>query len=388
MVDRKTLEIEKAEPVALTGEELAARKTSLRALRALIITRGNLSLKMDYEKQRLEEKEEEKKHYTARPRDAARKDGKIRLFCRHPPGGCDLHAFCGAGVGRVAPALAVCLVLAGILGWLLYGLALKASSARAAATQSRLAELDAQIRAAASVLDEAGSSGSGVDRKIEELTRASAMCAQPTLEDLDLREAAVDEELRRCERIVRLAEDQKTWSGRAEKAMKALEEGRKKKEAEETALQSAGKEWEAYLRGSRLASGMTPRTVYQVFTMVENIRSRLRTLSDKEERIRRMEEHQREYLSVAAKMRSFSGLSDADPAHVLPLLDARLRRDREIAARLHEREKAEARLKDRADRVRVVQKARDEAKAIADKAVEDEEEGVAAVARLALGRGV
>ena len=156
------------------------------------------------------------------------------------------------------------------------------------------------------------------------------MQGQPTAEALDLREAAVDEEMRRCERIVSLVEDRKTWSGRAEKAVEALEEGRRKKEAEEARLRSAGKEWEAYLRGARLAPGMTPRTVHQVFPMVENIRSRLKTLAENEERIGRMEKHQRDYLSVAAGVRSFGGLPDPDPARFLPLLDALLRRDREI----------------------------------------------------------
>ena len=65
MVEQKTREIEKTEPVADTREELAARKSSLRALRALVATREKLSLKIDYEKQRLEEKEEEKKQYAA-----------------------------------------------------------------------------------------------------------------------------------------------------------------------------------------------------------------------------------------------------------------------------------------------------------------------------------
>ena len=148
-------------------------------------------------------------------------------------------------------------------------------------------------------------SRSAVDRKIEELTGATTTDALPPVEALDLREAALDEEMRRCERIISLVEDQKTWSGRAEKAMKALEEGRTKKEAEEARLQSTGKEWETYLRKARLVSGMTPRTVHQVFPMVENIKSRLKTLAENEERIRRMEKHQRDYLSIAAGVRTF-----------------------------------------------------------------------------------
>ena len=54
-------------------------------------------------------------------------------------------------------------------------------------------------------------------------------------ESLDVREAAVDEEMRRCERIASLAEDRKTWSGRVDKAAEALKEGRRKKEAAEAA---------------------------------------------------------------------------------------------------------------------------------------------------------
>ena len=258
---------------------------------------------------------------------------------------------------------------------MLHRAAVNASSARAATAKSRLAELDRRISAAASVLGEASDSRNTVNRRIEDLTRTAAMQGQPTAEALDLQEAAVDDEIRRGEQIISLAEDRKTWSGRAEKAMKALEEGKKKKEAEEVRLQSAGKEWEGYLRSSRLAPGMTPRTVHQVFPMVENIRSRLKTFADLEERIRRMEKHQEDYLSVAAGVGSLRSLSETDPAAVLPLLDAQLMRDREITARLHEREKAESRLKDRTDRARSAQKARDDAKVMWDKAVKDEEGG-------------
>ncbi len=374
MIDRSTREIGEIGPVALTREDLAARKTSLRALRALIITREKLSLKIDNEKERLEEKREEKKHYTAGLRTPPGKTAKFASFAVILLGAVILALSVPAG-SHAWSALAVCLVVAGILGSALYVLALKASSARAAAASSRLAELDAGISAAASVLDEAGLSRSAVDRKIEELTGATTTDALPPVEALDLREAALDEEMRRCERIISLVEDQKTWSGRAEKAMKALEEGRTKKEAEEARLQSTGKEWETYLRKARLVSGMTPRTVHQVFPMVENIKSRLKTLADLEERIRRMEKHQGDYLSIAAGGRSLGGLSDPDPASVLPLLDAQLRRDREITAQLHEREKAEARLKDRSDRVRTTQKGCDDVKAIVDRAVEDEEKG-------------
>ncbi len=353
---------------------LAARKTSMRALRALIITRENLTLRMDYEKQRLEEKEEEKKHSTAGLGTPPGKTAKIVSFAAILLGAAILMLSAPRGL-HVWSALAVCVVVAGILGSLLYAVALKASSARAAAAASRIADLDARISVVASVLDDVGRSRDAVDRKIAELTGAAAMDAHPRVEALDLQEAAVDEEMRRCERVMSLVEDRKTWSDRAEKAMKALEAGRKNREAKETALQSAGTEWEAYLRHARLAPGMTPRTVHQVFPMVENIRSWLRTLADLDARIRRMEEHQRDCLSLAAAVRSLGGLSGLDPASLLPLLDALFGRDREITACLHEREKVEARLRDRSDRVRALGKARDDAKALADKAVEDEENG-------------
>ena len=109
--------------------------------------------------------------------------------------------------------------------------------------------------------------------------------------------------------------------------------------------------------------------------MVENIRSRLTALADLDARIGRMEKHQRDYLSVAAGVRALGGLPEPDPASFLPLLDAFLRRDLEIVARLHEREKAEARYKDRSGRVGVTKKARDDARALLDRAIEDEEEG-------------
>jgi uncharacterized protein YhaN len=374
MVDRNTREIGEIGPLAHTREELAARKTALRALRALTISRENLSLKIDYEKQRLEEKEEEKKQYIAGLRTPPGKTAKFVSFAAILLGAVILALSVPAGL-YVWSALAVCVLVAGMLGSVLYAAALKASSARAAAAESRLAELDGRISAAASILDETGRSRNAVDRKIEDITGTPAMDAHPPVEALDLQDAAIDEEMRRCERIMSLVEDQKTWSGRAEKALKILEEGKKKREAEEAALQSAGKEWEAYLRDARLASGMTPRTVHQVFPMVESVRSRLKTLADLEERIRRMVKQQGDYFSVAAGVRSLGGLSDVDPAAVLPLLDAQLRRDREITAHLHEREKAQSRVKDRSDRVRTTQKARDDAKAIVDKAVEDEEKG-------------
>jgi uncharacterized protein YhaN len=374
MVEQKTREIGEIGPVALTREELAARKTSLRMLRALVATRDKLSLKIDYERQRLADREEEKKHYTAGLRTPPGKTAKLVSFAAILLGAVILMLSLPRG-SHAWSALAACVVLAGMLGCALYAAALKASSARAATAGLRLAELDAGISAAASVLDEAGGSRSAVDRKIEELTRAPETQGQHVVEALDLQEAAVDEEMRRCERILSLVEDRKTWIGRTEKAMEAMEEGRTKKEAEETRLRTAGKEWEAYLRGAHLASGMTPRTVHQVFPMVENIRSRLTTLAENAERIRRMEKHQSDYLSVAAGVRSFGGLSDPDAASFLPLLDAQLRRDLEIVARLHEREKAEARYKDRSDRVGITKKARDDAKAIMDKAAEDEEKG-------------
>ena len=374
MVEQKTREIGEIGPIALTREELAARKTSLRTLRALVGTRDKLSLKIDYEKQRLEEKEEEKKHYTAGLRTPPGKTAKLVSFAAILLGAVILILSVWRG-SHAWSALGACVVLAGMLGCALYAAALKASSARAATAGSRLAELDRRISAAASALDEAGGSRDAVDRKIEDLTQAPETQGQHVVEALDREEAAVDEEMRRCERIMSLVEDQKTWSGRAEKAVEALEEGRRKKEAEETRLRTVGKEWEAYLRGARLPSGMTPRTVHQVFPMVENIRSRLTALAEKGERIRRMEKHQRDYLSLAAGVRSFGALSDPDPARFLPLLDAQLRRDQEIVARLHEREKAEAKLKDRSDRVGITRKARDDAKALVDKAVEDEENG-------------
>jgi uncharacterized protein YhaN len=375
MVGQKTREIGEIGPIALTREELAARKTSLRTLRALVGTRDKLSLKIDYEKQRLEDKEEEKAHYTAGLRTPPGKTAKLVSFAAILLGAVILMLSVPAG-SHAWSALGICVVLAGMLGCALYAAALKASSANAAAARSRLAELDRRISAAAFVLDEAGGSRDAVDRKIENLTTAAPeMHGQYVIEALDREEAAVDEEMRRCERIISLVEDQKTWSGRAEKAMEAMEQGRKKKEAGETRLRTAEKEWEAYLRSARLPSGMTPRTVHQVFPMVENIRSQLTTLAEIEERIKRMEKHQRDYLSVAAGVRSFGALSDPDPANFLPLLDALLRRDLEIVARLHEREKAEAKYKDRSDRVGITKKARDDAKAILDKAAEDEERG-------------
>ncbi len=373
MAEQKAREIEKAGPVALTLSVLADRKTSLRALGALVGARDKLSIKIDYEKQRYADKEEEKQRYAAGLRTPHGMAAKLVPFAAILLAAVILMLFVARG-SHAWSAAAVCAALAAAL-CVLYGLGLKASSARAAAATSRLAELDGGIGAAASVLDEAAGSRGALDRKIEELALASAMPGRTALPDLDLREAAVDEEIRRCERVMGLVEDRSTWSSRAEKAMKALEEWRKKKEAEESALESAGEEWEAYLRSSRLAPGMTPRTVHQVFPMVENIRNRLKTLAENEERIRRMERHQADYLSAAAGLRSLGGLTDPDPGAVLPLLDAQLRRDREIVARLHEREKAQSRFKDRSERVCATKKALDDAKAILDKAAEDEEKG-------------
>ena len=372
MLEQKIREIAEIGPVALTREELASRKTSLRTLRALVGAREKLSLKIDYEKKRLEDKEEEKKHYTAGLRTPPGKAAKVVSFALILLGAAILMLSVPRG-SHIWSALGACVMLAGML----YAAVLRASSARATTAGLRLAELDAAISAAEAVLDEATGSRGEVDRKIEELSRTATRPAAGWAEGeaIDLQEAEVDKEMRRCERIMSLAEDRKTWSARAEKAMEALEEGRRRKEAEETALRTAEKEWEAFLRGARLAPGMTPRTVHQVFPMVENIRSWLTTLAENEERIRRMERHQRDYLSIAAGVRSLRGLPDPDPANFLPLLDALLRRDLEIVARLHEREKAESRYKDRCDRAGATKKARDDAKALLDKAIEAEEEG-------------
>ncbi len=370
MVDRNAREIGRMEPVALTREELAARKASLRALRALVGTREKLSLTIDYEKQRLDEKEEEKRQFRAGLRTPPGKTAHFAPFAAILLGAVVLMLSVRAG-SHAWVALAACLVVAGILGCAAYRAAVKASSAAA----SRLAELDDRIDLASSVLDEASGRRGDLDRRIGEITRGCAMDTHPTVEALDAGDTAIDEAMSRREKITGLIEDQRTWRDRAEKALKSLEEGEKKKEAEEARLSSAGGEWEEYLRRARLASGMTPRTVHQVFPMVENVRGRLKTLADTGERIARMERHLWDYLSLAAGARSLRSLSDPDPAAVLPLLDALLRRDREIMGRLHEREKAKERVKDRSDRVRVTQKARDDAKEALDKAVEDEKEG-------------
>ena len=376
MVDRKTREIEKIAPVSLGLEELASRKESLRALRALAAMREKLSLKIDYERELLADKEEEKRRCVAglapRPHKAARLSSLAAVLI----GAVILLLSLGRGIGA-GYVLAVVFLVAGIAGLLFSRRASKASSARGDAG-SRVAQLDLRISAAASVLEEAEGARSAVDRKIEDLTRRLGMDGQPASEDLDLGEVRADEEMKRAEKLSGLLEERKMWEERAEKASKAVEEWEKKREAEGARLASARQEWEAYLLRLRLAPHMTTRSVRQVFAVVENVRGRIKALAELEERIGGLKRRQAAYLSIAAGAASMGDVQERDPAVVLPLVDELLKRDREISEGLHERASAEGRLKDRSERATAAGKALDEAEALRDKAVGDEEKGAGA----------
>ena len=116
MVERKAGEIGQTEPVSLTREDLASRKAAVRRLRTLVAVREKLSLKIDYERQRLADREEEKGRYAV---GVGRPPGEAgRLAAR-------AAVLLGAALLLVSvlrgwhgwSVFAACVLIAGILGW-------------------------------------------------------------------------------------------------------------------------------------------------------------------------------------------------------------------------------------------------------------------------------
>ncbi len=374
MVDRKTRQIEEAAAGSRTIEELASRRSALKSLRGLAAAREKLTLKIDYEKERLGDKEEEKKRFEAGLGEPSLKKGKIASFALVVVGAMILCFLLTRG-SLVWLALGVIFLLAGVVGWLFAKRASKTSSPPKEGA-ARLAELNARIFAAASALEEAKSAIGALDGKIEELVRNPAMLGQPATEDLDLEEGRVEEEIRRAEKRTSLIEERKVWETRAERALKVREEWKQKKEAEAARLASAKEEWEAYLAGARLAPGMTTRTAFQVFGAAESLRGRLKDLAEREERIDGLERRQTAYLSLAVRAASLDAAGAADAANVLSQVDAFLKRHGQIEEDRRARATIEARLKERSERRTVAKRALDEAETTREKAAEQEKESV------------